>query len=309
MPNSNRGMFGRGTGTITVIEEPVMRSYRRKAKIVFYVAWLLTAALAATVAASRWPPVIALLAGTAAGLVLGAVAGAIVVAWPVIRAIWWWLPETILAAGLVCGWIELASHITLIWRLGCVALIIAVLVAIRPVRAWLNAVVWCLIARHRVRTCFSEFIITNRTGSLPLILWARPSRVGERVWVWLRPGLCLADIQARLDKIATACWASSATAEPASAANAAYIRIDIKRRDALSERVRSPLLALITPATPARDPNTAPAPDALELADVTADDVTPASRPPRAGRKPAPAPAPAPPVAHPDAADDITDWL
>ena len=51
MPSSNRGMFGRGNGTITVIEEPVMRSYRRKAKIVFYVTWVIVATLAATVAA------------------------------------------------------------------------------------------------------------------------------------------------------------------------------------------------------------------------------------------------------------------
>ena len=43
MPNSSHGMFGRGSGTITVIEEPVMRSYRRKAKIVFYVIWVITA--------------------------------------------------------------------------------------------------------------------------------------------------------------------------------------------------------------------------------------------------------------------------
>ena len=53
MPNSNRGAFGRGNGTITVIEEPVLRSYRRKAKIVFYVVWIITALLAATVAPSR----------------------------------------------------------------------------------------------------------------------------------------------------------------------------------------------------------------------------------------------------------------
>ena len=45
MPNSSRGMFGRGSGTITVIEEPVMRSYRRKAKIVFYVTWVITGVL------------------------------------------------------------------------------------------------------------------------------------------------------------------------------------------------------------------------------------------------------------------------
>ena len=63
MPNSNRSMFGRGSGTITVIEEPVMRSYRRKAKIVFYVAWVITGVLAATVAASKWHPIIALARG------------------------------------------------------------------------------------------------------------------------------------------------------------------------------------------------------------------------------------------------------
>jgi hypothetical protein len=306
MPNSNRGYFGRGNGTITVIEEPVLRSFRRKAKIVFYVTWVLTGVLAATVFASKWHPIIALLAGLALGLITGAVAGAIVAAWPVIRAIWWWVPETVLIGGLITGWIELADHTTLIWRLAAVAAAAVILVAFRPVRAWINALAWCLVTRHRVRTCFSEFIITNRTGSLPLILWAQPSRVGERVWIWLRPGLAIEDIQTRLDKIATACWAATATVEPASAANAAYIRMDIKRRDALTERVRSPLLALIAPATPARDPDTIPLPTALDLADVTEYDVTPARRQARPGHKPAPA-APMPAVQA--AADDVTDWL
>ena len=113
MPNSNRGMFSRGSGTITVIEEPVMRSYRRKAKIVFYLTWVIVGALAATVAASRWHPIIALLVGLAAGLIIGAIAGAIVAAWPIIRAIWWWIPETALCGGLIVGWIELAQHTTL----------------------------------------------------------------------------------------------------------------------------------------------------------------------------------------------------
>src|SRR5580704_17284666 len=101
MPNSNRSMFGRGSGTITVIEEPVMRSYRRKAKIVFYVVWVITGVLAATVAASKWHPILALAAGLALGLITGAIAGAIISAWPVLRAIWWWTPETILTASLV----------------------------------------------------------------------------------------------------------------------------------------------------------------------------------------------------------------
>src|ERR1700677_578003 len=83
MPNSNRSMFSRGSGTITVIEEPVMRSYRRKAKIVFYLTWVIVGVLAATVAASKWHPVIALAAGLAFGLITGTIAGAIVSAWPV----------------------------------------------------------------------------------------------------------------------------------------------------------------------------------------------------------------------------------
>src|ERR1700745_2634336 len=87
MPSSNRGAFGRGNGTITVIEEPVLRSYRRKAKIVFYLTWAIVAVLAATVVASKWHPIIALLAGLACGFIIGALTGAIVAAWPVIRAI------------------------------------------------------------------------------------------------------------------------------------------------------------------------------------------------------------------------------
>ena len=67
MPNSNRG-FGRGNGTVTVIEQTVMRSYRRKAKIVFYVTLVIVTALTATVAASKWQPILALFAGWSSGL-------------------------------------------------------------------------------------------------------------------------------------------------------------------------------------------------------------------------------------------------
>ena len=104
---------------------------------------------------------------------------------------------------------------------------------------------WCLVSRHRIRTCFSEFIITNRTGSLPLILAARPTPAGERLWVWLRPGLCLADVQDRTEEIAAACWATAVVADLASASNSALVRIDIKRRDPLTGTVTSPLAQLL----------------------------------------------------------------
>src|ERR1700750_1042723 len=111
-------MFGRGNGTITVIEEPVMRSYRRKAKIVFYVTLIITATLTATVAASKWQPLLALFAGLVLGTVIAVIAAGTVTAWPVIRAIWWWTPETALTGSLIFGWVELADHTHLYWRVG-----------------------------------------------------------------------------------------------------------------------------------------------------------------------------------------------
>ena len=308
MPSSNRGMFGRGNGTITVIEEPVMRSYRRKAKIVFYVTWVITAVLAATVAASKWHPILALLAGLALGFITGAVAGAIVAAWPVLRAIWWWTPETVIGGSLVFGWIELADHTTLIIRLAATATIACVPAAVKPVRTRINRVTWCLVTRHRIRTCFSEFIITNRTGSLPLILWARPTPVGERVWIWLRPGLSLDDLLDRLDKIAVACWATAALAEVASRSNAAFVRVDIKRRDVLGGIITSPLLDMIKSGTLAPQRDTAQIPAALDLPQVTASEVTPVKPVPL--RRPDPKmPAAASPAPDNGLPADIADWV
>ena len=125
MPSSNRGMSGRGNGTITVIEEPVMRSYRRKAKIVFYVTWVIRRPgrhrgrqqMAPDHRPARRPGL---------GFILGAAAGVIVAAWPVIRAIWWWTPETVITGGLVFGWIELADHTTLPIRLAATAAIVGI---------------------------------------------------------------------------------------------------------------------------------------------------------------------------------------
>ena len=254
----------------------------------FYVTWVIVGILAATVAASKWHPILALLAGLAAGLVTAAIASAVVAAWPVIRAIWWWTPETALLGGLVIGWIELAEHTTLLYRLAAVVAIVGVPAAITPVRARINALSWCLVTRHRIRTCFSEFIITNRTGSLPLILWARPTPVGERVWIWLRPGLAIDDLLDRLDKIAVACWATAAIAEAASRSNAAFIRLDIKRRDALTRTITSPLLDMIKSGAPATQRDSAGIPAALDLPQVPASEVIPVKPTPL--RRPAPPP-------------------
>jgi hypothetical protein len=310
MPSSNRGMFGRGNGTIAVIEQPVMRSYRRKAKIVFYVTWFIVAVLAATVAASKWHPVIALFAGIALGWITAVIVWAVVAAWPVIRAIWWWTPETVIGGSLIFGWIELADHTTLVYRLAFTAAITGIPAVVKPIRTRIHQILWCLVTRHRIRTCFSEFIITNRTGSLPLILWARPTPAGERVWLWLRPGLALADLQQRLDEIAVACWATAALAETASRVNSALVRLDIKRRDVLTGTITSPLLDMIKSGPPATQRDNTEIPTALDLPQVPASEVT-IPRPTPFKRPDHPKmPVPASPAA-PAASDgsDITDWI
>jgi hypothetical protein len=314
MPKSNRpGSFSRGYGgTVTVIEEPVLRSYARKAKVVFWITWTVTCLLTATVLASRWHPIVALIVGALIGLVLAAVTASIVAAWPVIRAIWWWVPELTLTAALIVGWIELADHTGLALRLIAVALIVGVPAAIGPVRRTIFALAWCLISRHRIRTCFNEFIITNRTGSLPFILAARPTPAGERLWIWLRPGLSLADIQDRVEKIAAACWATAVLAELANPSNSALVRVDIKRRDPLTGRIGSPLTALASGIIPARKTAEPAVTTGLDLPDIEPADVTTGKHAP--DRPAASVPRQRPqwpdnPSRNGQAEDDINDWI
>ena len=316
MPKSNRpGSFGQRGGTVTVIEQPVMRSFMRKAKAVFWIMWAAVGLLASTILASHiHPPVLALIGGGLIGLITAASVASIVATWPVIRTIWWWLPELSLTGGLITGWTELASHTGLIVRLIAVTALVGVPAAIGPVRRYLSALAWCQISRHRIRTCFSEFIITNRTGSLPLILGARPTPAGERLWVFLRPGLSLAAIQQSLDKLAAGCWASTVTVDQATTSNSALVRIDIKRRDPLTGTIVSPLMAVFGHVIPARRPAVAPLPVALDLTDVQAADVTAPSKNGAADGSPARPKWPAPPArrdAEPvsTAPDEHSDWI
>jgi hypothetical protein len=107
--------------------------------------------------------------------------------------------------------------------------------------------------------CFAEIVRTPHRvtrGLLPLILLARPTPAGERVWVWLRPGLDLTDVETKTDKLAVACFASEVRVVRASERFAALVRIDVARRDPLKRLVASPLPAQLPdpddPAAPAR---------------------------------------------------------
>jgi hypothetical protein len=148
-----------------------------------------------------------------------------------------------------------------------VILLVGVPAAVGPIRRRIEALVWCVAVRHRLRVAFTEFIIANRSGSLPLIFLARPTPVGERVWILLRAGLSQSSLESQADRLAVVCHATTVQVERVGS-NSAYLRLDIKRREVLDKIVESPLVDLVDPATPRPVPRAATLPTALNLADV-----------------------------------------
>jgi hypothetical protein len=312
-----RPRFGGRHHTVTVIEARVHRSSARNARAAFWLTLVVVAAAAMVVVSASIHPILAALLGLVVGGTAAAIVWALVRAWPVFRLIWWWLPEIWLVIALTYGWVELATHTPLAVRFAVVGLVL-ILGVIQPVRRRLAALAWCVIVRHRLRVCFAQFIIANQSGSLPLILLARPTPVGERVWIYLRPGLSHADLTARLDKVAVACHASTVIVERASERTAAYVRLDIKRREVLTTTVTPPVADLIPAHTTngARVGDTASA--GLDLPDIPAPTrngdrptgvkrTLTAVRPTATGALATTPPASAP--ANGAVVDDITDWI
>jgi hypothetical protein len=306
--SSPRRFAGKSTGTVTVIEARVHRSSARNARLAFILTALVVGLLTAVATGSYWHPIVAALVGALAGVLIGSMAWLLVRVWPMLRLLWWWTPEILLGvAGLAC-WVQLVNHTPTVVTLLVITVIVGVPAAWPVLRRRVTAWAWCLIVRHRLRVCFAQFIIANQSGSLPLILWARPTPVGERVWVYLRPGLSAKDLEGRLDKIAVTCHASTVLIERAAETNAAYLRFDIKRREVLTADVASPLVDIIDPNTPTTATPLA-VPTALDLPDVDTPTITlPAQGKP--AKKPAPANGSKPTAPSASAVDDdVNDWI
>ena len=304
-PNPRRSFGRKSSGTITVIEAKVHRSSARNARLAFILTAVIVGVLSAVVAASYMHPILAIFTGAAIGVPLGGLAWVLVRVWPVLRLLWWWSIEIVFTTAGITFWVQLVNHTSTPVTLVVVVLVVGVPAALPASRRALVAWTWCLVVRHRLRVCFAQFIIANQSGSLPLILWTKPTPVGERVWVYLRPGLSLGDLEGRLDRIAVACHASTALVERASDGNAAYLRFDIKRREVLTAQVGSPLVDVIDPTTPVTDRPAPAVPTALDLPDVDVPTITlPAQKKPPAtanGSKPA--------ASSSTPEDDISDWI
>jgi hypothetical protein len=111
-----------------------------------------------------------------------------------------------------------------------------------PARRFVLNRIWCVITRHRLRACLVEMRTLNYSGNLPFIFGCLSTKTGQIVWLWMRPGLSMEDLDNKAETIASACWARSAVIAR-SKRNAAVVRIEINRRDPLSKtHITSPLL-------------------------------------------------------------------
>ena len=104
---------------------------------------------------------------------------------------------------------------------------------------------WCILARHRIHRLCYEARLHTRAGRIPLILWIRPTQVGERAWVLCRAGICAEDFDAHTGELRAACYARDARATR-NRRWSHLVTIDIIRRDTLaaSNTITSPLARL-----------------------------------------------------------------
>jgi hypothetical protein len=110
-----------------------------------------------------------------------------------VLAITWWLLDAHVAAGMG-AWLILAGFF--------------VLVAAWPrTRRLVTRRVRCVVTRHQLRASLVGSGVMTHEGRLPRLLWARPTPVGEQVWLWMRPGLSGRHLERITDELASGCWA------------------------------------------------------------------------------------------------------
>jgi hypothetical protein len=158
---------------------------------------------------------------------------------------WRWRAELTLLAVLTAALWRLALLITLFWALGTLVGLILVLVTVPVTRRFITRRFWCVLARHRLHRLCYEARLHTRSGRLPLVLWIRPTKVGERAHVLCRAGICAEDFEAHIGELRAACYAREARVTR-NRRWSQLVTIDIIRRDTLaaSYLVSSPLQRL-----------------------------------------------------------------
>lgn len=158
-----------------------------------------------------------------------------------------WRAEIAVVTVLMVGWFWLRHEVGEVWTWVIYVGTTVVAAAIPHTRWFFYSRFWCLIDRHRMRTCLRQAQVRtmNLDGALPFMLWARPTKTGERVWLWARAGSSSGDLEDALEYIAPACFAREARLHTVRKLSTLFA-VDVVRRDPLdkSTPIDSPLSKL-----------------------------------------------------------------
>lgn len=162
-----------------------------------------------------------------------------------------WTPDPVPPADVPAGPADsLAADPVPAWVAGILLVVLAcVFLAVPLTRRYLHRRALAVLTRHRLRSVFVQRRVMNWTGNLPVLLWSRPTPVGERVWVLLRAGIDGTDIERNLAHIASGCFARDARIN-ITRRMTALVLVDVIRRDPLSGPAAQP--AAHTPRPAAR---------------------------------------------------------
>ncbi len=173
---------------------------------------------------------------------------------------------------ITVGWlvfVQLNNHVTpglpdwmtpAHWALLLMATTLMVVLAVPMSRRYTLGRARAAMTRHRMRACFLQTRTWTANGRLPFLMWSRPSRVGERVRVWLPAGMSVKDLERIIDELAAACWAREARITPIRG-QAALVVVDIVRHDPLGKaRALTPPVLDHLDGAPAPDPAHGPHP-------------------------------------------------
>lgn len=123
-----------------------------------------------------------------------------------------------------------------------------------------------VLTRHRLRQVLVECrVLNSRSRACPLTVWARPTRVGEVVWVVLRAGIAPHAVADQAEELASACFAREARVVVWPRFTN-VVRVEIIRRDPLAPNlIRSDLFRYASgdihdPGWPTHDSPDSPVP-------------------------------------------------
>jgi hypothetical protein len=169
---------------------------------------------------------------------------------------WRWRTELLILSAAGAAIWRLSRDMSLIWAAITPGAIVLGLLAIPGPRRYVTRRFWCVLARHRIQRLCYEARLHTRSGRLPLVLWTRPTKVGERAHLLCRAGICAEDFEAHIGELRAACYAREARVTR-NRQWSHLVTIDIIRRDTLAaaRHVPSPLMTTrprpLTPEPPA----------------------------------------------------------